>query len=212
MAFIVFEGIDGSGKSTLIEGLRGELQSQSKPHVITREPGGTKLAENLRELLIQKGDEPPVPRAELLLYQAARAQHVDKVIAPALKDGKWVLCDRFTFSSLAFQAGGRGVDEEAITWLNKFSTTNLAIDLVVLMDLPVEESLRRRENRSVKCGVEQDRFELENQNFHQNVRNHYLKQFSTAQQGWLKLNAMKSPEELLEELIRYLQKNNWLDQ
>ena len=108
MRFLSFEGIDSSGKSTLKRGLERHLEALHIPFLSTREPGGTPLAEKIRRLLLEETEDVPVPRAELLLYEASRAQNVDKLIKPALLEKKWVLCDRFTASSVAFQAGGRG--------------------------------------------------------------------------------------------------------
>src|SRR5690606_10649295 len=103
MAFIVFEGLDGSGKSTLMRALSEHLRSIQKDFIVTREPGGTPLAEDIRNLLLRRDGEAPVARTEVLLYQASRAQHVDCVIEPALQAEKWVLCDRFYASTIAFQ-------------------------------------------------------------------------------------------------------------
>ncbi|MEO0337089.1 MAG: dTMP kinase, partial [Pseudomonadota bacterium] len=110
MAFLVFEGLDGSGKSTLIKKLHQKLQDLKVPTVLTREPGGTELAEQIRELILKKEGEAPVAMAELLLYEASRAQHVEKLIRPSLQKDNWVICDRFFGSTLAFQCGGRGLD------------------------------------------------------------------------------------------------------
>jgi len=116
--FIVFEGLDGSGKSTLIRGLEQELNARGKRLKLTREPGGTPLAEDIRKLLLRTDAEVPVPATELLLYAASRAQHVAGVIQPALKKGEWVICDRFSASSVAFQSYARGVDRGTVDWLN----------------------------------------------------------------------------------------------
>src|SRR5690606_18259505 len=144
-----FEGLDGAGKSTLIEGLKSHIEtsgSKSGPGasvVLTREPGGSVLGDEIRELLLRTKGEAPVPRAELLLYQAARAQHVEVTIRPALKNGAWVLCDRYSASTVAFQAGGRQLPRPAIDWLNSYSTDNLEPDLWVLLDLTTEEAAKR---------------------------------------------------------------------
>ena len=138
MAFIVFEGIDGSGKSTLIGSLVERLKEKELRYKLTREPGGTPLAEEIREMLLRTEGESPIPRSELLLYQAARAQHVEAVIRPSLGRKEWVLCDRYTSSTLAFQAGGREINEEQIVWLNDYATDKCYPDLWVLLDLPVD--------------------------------------------------------------------------
>ena len=152
MAFIVFEGLDGSGKSTLMRNLSDHLRSQQKNFIMTREPGGTPLAEDIRNLLLRREGEAPVARTEVLLYQASRAQHVDQVIEPALKDGKWVLCDRFYASTVAFQCFARGLDRKQIDFLNMYATNNRIPDLTVLLDLPVQESLSRIEQRNLTLG------------------------------------------------------------
>ena len=109
MFFVVFEGLDGSGKSSLMKRLEAHLKNLKQDLIMTREPGGTAVGDEIREIILKKQAEPPSPRTELLLYQASRAQHVDLVIRPALAQKKWVLCDRFSASSIAFQGGGRGI-------------------------------------------------------------------------------------------------------
>lgn len=206
MPFIVFEGLDGSGKSTLIKGLHAELDQRSLPLVITREPGGTPLGEEVRTLLLRTTGEPPCPRAEALLYQAGRAQHVDKVIRPALARKDWVLCDRFTASSVAFQGAGRDLYASEIIWLNRFSTQELEPDLNVLLDLSVEESLKRLKGR----GQEIDRFEQEDQAFHERVRRSYLKMAEQAPAQWLVLSSTENSETLRTKLIAELKRRQWL--
>src|SRR5690606_23902332 len=112
MPFVVVEGLDGAGKSTLISNIADELAELGIPYLHTREPGGTPLGEEVREILLRTKGDPPAPIAELFLYEAARQQHVQKVIKPALNAGRWVLCDRFTASTVAFQVGGRGLGLE----------------------------------------------------------------------------------------------------
>src|ERR1700761_5418793 len=116
MPFLAFEGLDGSGKSTLINGLKHEFDQRRIPFVITREPGGSVLGDEIRQMLLRVKGEAPVPRAEALLYQAGRAQHVEKLIRPALARKQWVLSDRFSASSIAFQAGGRAIARAQIEW------------------------------------------------------------------------------------------------
>lgn len=206
MRFLAFEGLDGSGKSTLIQGLRQEFQRRGVPFVITREPGGTALGDSIRQMLLTTEGIPPSAKTEVLLYQAGRAQHVDQLIRPALARGEWVLCDRFAASSEAFQAGGRAVDLEEIRWLNRFSTGGLQPDLYVLLDLSVEESAKRLSGR----GQDADRFELEDREFHQRVRQAYLNICSGDPARWLVLKATDTPQELLAKLISYLEKKKWL--
>ncbi|MCB0392699.1 MAG: dTMP kinase, partial [Bdellovibrionales bacterium] len=169
MAFLVFEGIDGAGKSTLMNSLKEELIKKNQEVVVTREPGGTALGEELRQILLKKEGDTPVPRTELLLYEAIRAQHVERVLKPAIEQEKWILCDRFTASTLAFQAGGRQLDRGPIDWLNSYATDGIAPNLFILLDLEPNVGQKRM------LGREKDRFELENSDFHHRVRNFYLK-------------------------------------
>lgn len=206
MAFIAFEGLDGSGKSTLIEGLKAEFARQSLPFVVTREPGGTPLGEEIRKLLLRVDGEAPVPRAEALLYQASRAQHVEKVIRPAMKQGAWVLCDRFTASSIAFQGGGRDIENSEIDKLNRFATAGLEPDLNVLLDLSVEESLRRMSGRA----QEADRFEREEKPFHQRVREAYLQLAKANPGNWLVLSSTDTSAVLLGKLLQEFRGRKWL--
>jgi len=206
--FIVFEGLDGSGKSTLIQGLSQVLEQQNISFHKTREPGGTLLGEEVRKLLLQVEGDSPVPRAELLLYEAIRAQHVEKLIKPKLAEKSWVLCDRYTASTFAFQAGGRGLTEEDINWLNAFATDQLEPDLWVLVDLPPQECQKRMAKRGEQ-GQEKDRFEQEELSFHEKVRNNYKKQ-STGKSNWLVLDGLKKPDELITELVENLKGRKWL--
>lgn len=206
MPFVVFEGLDGSGKSTLIKGLADELTLRHKNVVLTREPGGTALGDEIRKLLLESGPCAPVPRAELLLYQAGRAQHVEQVIQPALKRGDWVICDRFTASSLAFQCGGRGIDEAEVEKLNHYATGGLKPDLSVLLQVSVATSEKRRSTRT-----NIDRFELEKSEFHQRVFEHYLKQVKASPSDWMVIDGEgRSPKVLLEELLKQLEQRRWL--
>jgi dTMP kinase len=198
MAFIAFEGLDGAGKSTLIQAFARHLQSQDKPYILTREPGGSPLGDEIRELLLRTKGDAPVPRAELLLYQAGRAQHVDKVIRPALDEKKWVLSDRFYASTVAFQNGGRNIPLGPIEWLNDFATDKCSPDLWVLLDLDVPTALSRMQGREL------DRFEREAQDFHERVRQSYLSQAKKSAKSWLVLSASDKPEILLEKLLARL--------
>jgi len=211
MKFIVFEGLDGSGKSSLMSALEKELQLQSHPVYRTREPGGTPLGDEIRELILRKKPGyAPSPRSELLLYQASRAQHVDEVILPKLKAGFWVLCDRFSASSVAFQAGGRALSVRDVEALNAFSTQNLPIDLTVLLDLSVEESKSRRSRRSESTGESEDRIESEKEEFHERVRQSFLTQAQAQKDSWLVLNAALTPQELLDLTLAELRKRKWI--
>ncbi len=210
MAFLVFEGLDGAGKSTLIQGVSSHLKSRDLESIVTREPGGTILGDELREIVTRTKLEAPTPRTELLLYEASRAQHVDRVIRPALDKGHWVLCDRFTASSVAFQGGGRDIPTESVHWLNDFATDSTKPDLQILLDLPTEESLSRIQKRQDSTGQDTDRFEREAKEFHEAVRKSYLKQANDNKEKWLILDAMEQSDSLLQTLIQELVKRQWL--
>ena len=206
MAFLVFEGLDGSGKSTLIKKLNQLLSDQGHQTVLTHEPGGTELAEEIRNLILKTDGEAPVSMAELLLYEASRAQHVEKLLRPSLQQNKWVLCDRYYGSTLAFQCGGRGIDREMVDKLNRVATGGLEPDLWVLLDLSLEESERRRMSRNEDA----DRLEQEKADFHERVRNYYLDLAKAEPEKWLVLNAEASPEDLFKELQSSLKERQWL--
>lgn len=209
MPFIAFEGLDGSGKSTLIDSIRNELVQQGQAVVVTREPGGTPLGEILRDLVTSTKTQAPTARAEALLYQAIRAQHVELVIQPALKKGEWVLCDRFRASSIAFQAGARGLEKKDIEWLNDFSTSGLQPDLTLLLDLTVEESSRRLKRRYESASGELDRFEKEKTDFHEKVRQSYLA-LSARSKDWVCLDSSESPAGIHQKVLNVLRERGWL--
>lgn len=204
MKFIVFEGLDGAGKSTLIEGLKKAIEDQKQSVVLTREPGGTDLGEEIRQLLLRINGEAPTERAELLLYEAARAQHVDKLIRPALQRGDWVISDRFSASTLAFQCGGRSLSRGEVEWLNRYAQDGCEPDLWVLLDLSTEEAKRRMMGRDL------DRFERENQDFHERVRQVYLDVAREQSQKWLVLDASLDRKTLMTQLYQYLREKKWL--
>lgn len=211
MAFLVFEGLDGSGKSSLIEALVRNLNQQQISWVKTREPGGSLLGDEIREMLLRRGSEVPHPRTELLLYEAARAQHVETFVKPHLAKKEWVLCDRYSASSIAFQGGGREISLEQVVWLNQFATQGLEADLTVLLDLPVATSLQRQMQRQNATGQKADRMESENQDFHVKVRNSFLLQAQKNPEKWLMLSAEKSPGELESRLLQELRIRKWLN-
>ena len=210
MIFLAFEGLDGSGKSSLMNQLENYLNIKKIEFIKTREPGGTPLGDEVREIILQKSVSVPSPRTELLLYQASRAQHVDRVIEPALKNKKWVLCDRFTASSVAFQSGGRNISRAEVDWLNQFSTGGVKPHLQILLDLTVEESKKRRQKRSHEVGGTDDRMESESDDFHQRVRTGFLQQATQSPKDWLVLDAAKNQQQLFEELIQKLRGCQWL--
>lgn len=167
--FITVEGQDGAGKSTNIEVIESVLRQHNIDYVHTREPGGTELGERLRGLLLNDNDAMIGDTAELLIIFAARAQHLDDVIKPALAAGKWVLCDRFTDATYAYQGGGRELDVQTIAALETLVQGTLRPDLTVLLDVPVAVGEERADNRG-----EPDRFEQQQQSFKQRVRTCYL--------------------------------------
>jgi len=166
--FITLEGGEGAGKSTSLNFIRDWLEQQGQRVVVTREPGGTRLGESIRGLLLD-GRAGMHPDTELLLMFAARAEHLAQVIRPALQRGDSVLCDRFTDATYAYQGGGRGVPHDRIQDLEKWVQHGLRPDLTLLLDLPVAQGLLRASNRS-----EPDRFEREQQDFFERVRESYL--------------------------------------
>lgn len=210
MIFLVFEGLDGSGKSSLMKQLEEHLVLQKIQFIKTREPGGTAIGDQLRNLILEKADIPPSPRTELLMYEASRSQHVDQIIRPALENKKWVLCDRFTASSVAFQSSGRHISREDVNWLNNFATGSLKPHLQILLDLTVDESKKRRQKRVDQIGVDEDRMESEADDFHQRVRQGFLKQTEESPNDWLVLDAAKTPAQLFQELLTELRGRKWL--
>lgn len=166
--FLTIEGTEGVGKSTNLAFVRDWLQAKGVEVVVTREPGGTPLAEEIRSLLLAKRDEPVNETAELLLVFAARAQHIAQVIQPALARGAWVLSDRFTDATYAYQGGGRGLSTETITQLEQLVQGNLRPDLTLILDIDVELGLNRARQRG-----ELDRFESETMVFFERVRSAY---------------------------------------
>ncbi|MCK6599251.1 MAG: dTMP kinase [Bdellovibrionaceae bacterium] len=210
MAFIVFEGLDGSGKSTLMKALTAELTLKKISFVTTREPGGTPLGDKLRELIVTKADTAPLPRAELLLYEASRAQLVEQFIRPHLAKKNWVISDRFSASSIAFQCGGRALPSEQVKWLNDFATQLLEPDLYILLDVSVEESRRRRQSRAQQTGEAEDRIESEKDDFHQKVRHSFLEQAQHNPEHWLIVSAALKTEEMLKLVITKLTDKGWI--
>ncbi len=167
--FISLEGGEGVGKTTNIAYIQSLLEEQNISVLLTREPGGTPLAEAMRQLLLDKNQEEITEQAELLMMFAARAQHIKHVIKPALERGMWVLCDRFTDSTYAYQGGGRAMDIKAINWLENFVHGELRPDLTLLLDAPVQVGMSRAAQRG-----KLDRFELEKITFFEKVRQAYL--------------------------------------
>ena len=167
---ITLEGIEGAGKSSHMQFIAKKLQQAGKDVLLTREPGGTGLGEGIRELLLKKNEEHMCEETELLLMFAARVQHVQQVILPAMNVNKIVICDRFIDSSYAYQGGGRGISIEKIQQLETWVLSCFKPDLTLLLDVPVETGLTRAKARG-----ETDRFEIETINFFQKARDAFLK-------------------------------------
>ena len=167
--FITIEGTEGVGKTTNIQFIEAWMKSNNLAYATTREPGGTPLAEQIRELLLAPREESVCSTAELLLMFAARAQHLNQLIEPMLAEGAWVLCDRFTDATYAYQGAGREMRDDLISELEMLVQGSLRPDLTLILDIPVEVGLQRAGERSTP-----DRFELERVEFFQRVRNRYL--------------------------------------
>ncbi len=180
--FITFEGGEGCGKSTHSRLLLKKLEQRNIPVVLTHEPGGTALGDELRKALKKRRNSFISPQSELFLVAASRAQLVTELIRPALEEGKVVLCDRFTYSTMAYQGYARGLDFTAIQMVNNMATRNLNPDLVILLDISPEQGLARK--RSLE-----DRFELEDLSFHERVRDGYLKMAAAEPDRWLVIDA-----------------------
>jgi dTMP kinase len=194
--FITFEGSEGSGKTTQLKLLANALRKNGVPHVVTREPGGSRLSTQLRYWILDKLDYNLMPRTELLLFLADRAQHVGEVIEPALKQGQVVLCDRYSDSTLAYQGGGRGFDMGLLKILNR-AASPIVPDLTILFDLPVEIGLKRAKGR----GKGKDRMERENLKFHRNVRRVYLQTARKEKNRFIVVDASRSQETTYHEML-----------
>ncbi len=193
--FITLEGGEGVGKSTNLNFLRHILESAGYTVVMTREPGGTDLAEKIRRLLLDKDSEAVTPMAELLMMFAGRAQHIHHVIEPALADGKWVLCDRFTDATFAYQGGGRGMDKTKIGWLEETVQGGLHPHLTLLLDAPVEIGM----DRMIRRG-DLDRFEREQTEFFERVRQSYLQCAKQAPQRFKVVDATLSLQQVQAQI------------
>ncbi|MBB3191565.1 dTMP kinase [Halomonas cerina] len=203
--FITLEGGEGVGKSTNLSLVADHLEARGLEVVRTREPGGTPRAEAMRRLLLDPfGEEPLDPDAELLLIFAARAQHLARVIRPALERGAWVVCDRFTDATYAYQGGGRGIDRARIAELETFVQQGLEPDLTLLLDMPMAGSQQRLEGRLDREGGRRDRFEGERAEFFEAVRRAYLAQAASAPERMTVVDAAVGLEEVQAQLRRLL--------
>ncbi|MDH3899410.1 MAG: dTMP kinase [Gammaproteobacteria bacterium] len=193
--FITVEGIEGVGKTTNMEYLQQSIMAAGKELVVTREPGGTPLGEAIRTLLLDPAYKGMDPDCELQLMFAARAEHLDKVIEPTIEAGRWVLCDRFTDATYAYQGGGRGLDMEKIAILEQLVQGDFRPDLTLLLDVPVEVGLARAGNRSAP-----DRFEQEQVEFFERVRRAYLEMAATHNDRYRVIDASQPLENVQRQL------------
>lgn len=195
--FVVFEGGEGSGKSTMIEKIYNWLKEEGHECILTREPGGIRISEKIREIILDKNNTEMDGRTEALLYAAARRQHLVEKVLPALEDGKMVLCDRFVFSSLAYQGHARELGMKEVYKINEFAIDGHMPDLSILFDIDPEvglERIRKNSNREV------NRLDLETMDFHNKVREGYTKIYENNKSKMRKINAENSIEEVFEEL------------
>lgn len=202
--FITFEGIEGCGKTTQIKRLAKRLNDNGIQFISTLEPGGTRIGQDIRRLLLDSRNSHLSPLAELVLYEADRAQHVEEIIRPALAQGKWVICDRFFDATVAYQGAGRGLDIDLIMTLNSKVTGGLTPDITLLLDCPPEMGIERalkRNNASTQDG--QDRFEREKMEFHKKVRNAYL-DISRNEKRFSIIDASLPEDPVEEEIFRII--------
>jgi dTMP kinase len=196
--FIVFEGPEGSGKSTQARLLANRLKSGDRAVVLTREPGGTPIAEQVRTILLDQANCAMLPETETLLYSAARAQHVGDVIRPALERGAVVICDRFADSTLAYQGGGRGLSFDDLRTIQRLATGGLTPTLRILVDVPVEIGLRRRFGDA----SEVNRLDVAGVEFHERVRAAYLKLAAEDTATWAVVDGEGTVEEVEERIVQ----------
>lgn len=193
--FITLEGPDGSGKSTILSLLGEYFEGKNIPHIITREPGGTKIGEDIRNIIISNENENMAPETEALLFAAARGQHVQKKIIPTLNMGKHVLCDRFLLSSLAYQGVGRNLGIDRVKNINEFGTKGLQPDLILFFHVNPEVTLLRKTSNGG------DRLEKEGNDYHNRVYNGYMELIKLFPENIKIIDATKSIEEVLDQSI-----------
>jgi dTMP kinase len=206
--FLTIEGIEGVGKSTQVARLSAALRDLGIAHVVTREPGGTALAESIRDVVLTARGEALPATAELLLMFAARAVHLKNHVEPNLRAGRWVICDRFTDATYAYQGGGRGLPTEQIRALEHMVQGALRPDLTVLLDAPVALGLARARSRN--AGSREDRFELEKTEFFERVRGVYLARAAAEPDRIAVLDATRSADEISERIVALLEARSWI--
>lgn len=204
--FITFEGIEGCGKTTQIKRLERRLTGNGIPTVVTKEPGGTAIGGGIRRMLLDARNRNLSPLTEWMLYAADRAQHVQEVIGPALKQGKWVLCDRFMDATEVYQGWARGQDREMIREINVLVTQGIRPHLTFLLDLPAEVGLDRALRRNISQAVKgQDRFEREHLSFHRKVRRAYLRLARREPERFVCIDASGAEEDVEAEIFHHLE-------
>ena len=197
--FISFEGIDGCGKSTQADLLRSYLESKGEQVELLREPGGTALSEQIREILLNPNNDKMDPSTELILLSASRAQLTREIIIPALERGNVVICDRYADSTLAYQGYGRGINLEWLEKLNAFATAGLKPDITLLVDLPVDEALNRMQSKSF------DRIEMEGIEFLDKVRSGYLELTDRFSKRYFMIDGKETIEEMSKKIINKIE-------
>ena len=206
--FITMEGIEGVGKSTQVARLSAALTALGIDHVVTREPGGTPLAESIRQIVLTAREEPMSPAAELLLMFAARAVHIANLVQPSLRSGTWVICDRFTDATYAYQGGGRQLRMDHIRELESMVQGALRPDLTILLDAPVEEALARARRRN--AGAPDDRFERERSEFFERVRSVYRARAAAEPARIAVVDAARSIDEVGADILGHLKVRSWI--
>ena len=200
--FVTFEGGEGCGKSTQVKRLAEHLRSKGVEVVLTREPGGTRLAELIRGLLKDEREDPPCDRSELLLFLAARAQLVRNVIVPALDSGKWVLSDRFSDSTFAYQGYGRGLPLDSLRLMNCFACEGLKPDLTLLLDVRPDVAAARMRRREAAANTSADRIELAGDDFHSRLRAGFLELAKAEPDRMKVIDANGSPDEVWAQILQ----------
>jgi dTMP kinase len=206
--FVTLEGIEGVGKTTQVARLSRALALRGVAHVVTREPGGTPLAESIRQVVLTAGDETLPPTAELLLMFAARAVHLSNHIEPNLRVGRWVICDRFTDATYAYQGGGRQLSAEPIRELESMVQGARRPDLTILLDAPVEAAMARAATRN--AGAAADRFERERGEFFERVRNVYLTRAAAEPNRIALVDATQTVEAVSSCILAELKARAWI--
>jgi dTMP kinase len=206
--FVTIEGIEGVGKTTQVARLSEVMTQRGIPHVVTREPGGTPLAERIRDLVLNVHEEALPPTAELLLMFAARTVHLANHIEPHLRAGRWVLCDRFTDATYAYQGGGRQLSTDPIRQLETLVQGTRTPDLTVLLDAPVEQALRRARRRN--AGLPADRFESERAEFFERVRAVYRARAAAEPGRIVVVDASQSADDVAACIVLQLEQRSWI--